>query len=213
MHSLTIDDIIKGIEKIITNAQILVEESYVLYDAKYYTRAYTLGHISREEMAKVFMLYKVGIEVIAGKKYDWEKLQKRFHSHQAKLEFFSMPYSFPVNIKELNKRKNDSLYVGFENGSFKLPSDVITKEIAYRCIELARMKVYRHTVVDNIIENLEFWKSEDKQLFETTCKKILVKSKEELLEEITSGEHAAKMLAIEKLIVDSYNQKLQSGEN
>lgn len=213
MHKLSIDDIIDGIEKIITNAQILVEESYILYDANYYTRAYTLGHISREEMAKVFMLYKVGIEIIAGKKYDWKKLRKRFHNHKAKLEFFSMPYSFPVNIEKLNKRKNDSLYVGFENDSFQLPSNVITKKIAYRCIELARMKVFRHTVVDNIIENLEFWKSQDKQLFDTTFNEILEKSKEELLEEVTSGEHAVKMLAVEKLIVDSYNQKKQNDEN
>ena len=168
-----------GIEKIIINAQILAEESHILYDAKYYTPAYTLGHISREEMAKVFMLYKVGIEIIAGKRYDWKKLRKRFHSHKAKLAFFSMPYPFPVDIEKLNKRK----------------------------------KVFRHTVVGNIIENLEFWKSADRPLFDTAFKEILEKSNEELLEEVTSGEHAAKMLAIEKLIVGSYNQKHQTDEN
>ena len=88
MQNMTIDDIIDGMVKITLNAQSLADEAELLLNNKYFARAYTLSHIARKEISKLYILFRIGIEVIAGKKYDNKKLQKRLNSHKSKIEFF-----------------------------------------------------------------------------------------------------------------------------
>ena len=67
MQNMTVDDIIDGMIKITLNAQSLADEAELLLNNKYFARSYTLAHIAREEISKLYMLFRIGIEVIAVK--------------------------------------------------------------------------------------------------------------------------------------------------
>ena len=158
MNNLTVDTIIDGMIKITSNAQSLVDEGELLFKNGYYSRAYTLSHIAREEMSKLFILFKVGIEIIGEKKYDYKKLQKRLRDHKSKIQFFTLPVALDgLNgeyIKGINKRKNDSLYVGYEKELFMLPSEHITEHIARRTLDIATSNIIRMINVYEIIQSL-----------------------------------------------------------
>lgn len=140
MNNLNIASIKDGIEKIIENSTSLINEASILYEAGYYARTYTLSHIAREEVAKIFMLCRVGIEIMGGKEYDYKKIRKRFHSHKSKVELFSAIHII-TNTDKLSKIKNDSLYVGYEGVLFTSPQDKISKEFAKNALELAKSRL------------------------------------------------------------------------
>lgn len=188
MNNLTVDTIIDGMIKITSNAQSLVDEGELLFKNGYYSRAYTLSHIAREEMSKLFMLFKVGIEIIGGKEYDYKKLQKRLRDHKSKIQFFTLPVTLDgLNggyIKGINKRKNDSLYVGYEKELFMLPSEHITEHIARRTLDIATSNIIKMINVYEIIQSLEHWKNAPKEDFDKTFGHIIYKTNEELIQEI-----------------------------
>lgn len=54
MQNMTVDDIIDGMIKITLNAQSLADEAELLLNNKYFARSYTLAHIAREEISKLY---------------------------------------------------------------------------------------------------------------------------------------------------------------
>lgn len=188
MKNLTVDAIIDGMIKITLNAQSLVEEGEILYKSKYYARTYTLAHIAREEISKLYMLYKVGIEIIAGKEFDHKKIEKRLRDHKSKIQFFAMPvYIDGLNgsyIRGMNKRKNDSLYVGYEDKNFQSPSENITEHIAKRTLDLATHQIIKLTNIYKLIETLDEWSKTPKEEFDRVFGGIIHKTNEELAKEI-----------------------------
>jgi AbiV family abortive infection protein len=213
MKNLTVDAILDGMIKITLNAQSLVEEGEILYKNKYYARTYTLAHIAREEISKLYMLYKVGIEIIAGKKFDHKKLEKRLRNHKSKIQFFSMPVMVvgldSKYVEGVNKRKNDSLYVGYENEIFKAPSENITEHIAKRTLDLATYQIIKFTNIHKLIETLDQWNKAPKEEFEKVFGKIIYKTNEELVKDIDSQALMQSMSFIENKLVDQYYTTIQ----
>lgn len=213
MQNMTVDDIIDGMVKITLNAQSLVDEAELLSKNKYHVRAYTLAHIAREEISKLYILFKVGIEVIAGKKYDYKKLQKRFNNHKSKIQFFSIPYCIDgLNgkyVEAINKRKNESLYVGYEQSKFQSPSDAITEHVANRTIELAINTILKLTHVHKIIESLIYWKEAPKEKFDKAFKNIIFKTNEEMLDEIPYDKVIKLVKYLEEKSFEQYSKNLE----
>jgi len=217
MKNLTVDTIIEGMVKITLNAQSLVEEAEILYENKYYARTYTLSHIAREEMSKLYMLYKVGIEIIAGKEFNHKKLEKRLRNHKSKIQFFSIPVTITgLNssyIKGINKRKNDSLYVGYEEEIFKSPKENITKYIAKRTLDLATYTIIKLTNVHNLIQTLDEWSKAPKDEFNKVFGNIIYKTNEELIEDIDSEALMKSMKFIEDELNDKFYQSIKEENN
>lgn len=217
MQNLTVDTIIDGMIKITLNAQSLVEEGEILYEHKYYARTYTLAHIAREEISKLYMLYKVGIEIIAGKKFDHKTLEKRLRNHKSKIQFFSMPIVVDgLNgsyIKGMNKRKNDSLYVGYEDNNFISPSENITEHIAKRTLDLATSHIIKLTGIQKIIESLDYWYKAPKEEFDKAFGKIIHKTNEELIEDIDVKSLMKKMKFIEEDLNSNYYKTIKEEKN
>jgi len=217
MQNLTVDTIIEGMIQITLNAQSLVEEAEILYENKYYARTYTLSHIAREEISKLYMLYKVGIEIIAGKEFDHKKLEKRLRNHKSKIQFFSMPITMTgLNssyVKGINKRKNDSLYVGYEEEMFKSPKENITEYISKRTLDLATQTIIKLTNIHKLIQTLDEWHKAPKEEFDKVFGGIIHKTNEELVEEIDSEALMRTMKFMEDKLNDKFYQTIKEENN
>lgn len=153
MDELTLQDVDTGIQAIFENVDSLTEEAALLFQHGRMARAYTLAHLSREELAKVTMLHSIGAKLLLGIQVDWKSFWKRFRDHKSKLfqdSFFNIALA---EIEEGKKKphyslisgavpfrndwKNKSLYVSWENG-FKNPIKLIDKEKVRNIIFLAR---------------------------------------------------------------------------
>lgn len=130
------------------NAEELFEDAQILLKNDRLPRAYTLFHLSIEEVGKVFVLYKYLLQndYSAG---NLDKFLSEMRDHKIKINLstnakileaaFTNSQSFDLyksiinheysesEIKELNKLKNDSLYSGFENDKSFLPHEKFSK--------------------------------------------------------------------------------------
>jgi hypothetical protein len=66
MDKLTPQDVDTGIQTILENVDSLTEEAALLFQNEKFARAYTLAHLSREELAKITMLHSVGVKLLLG---------------------------------------------------------------------------------------------------------------------------------------------------
>lgn len=151
---LTYAEVIDGVMHILRNAENLISEAKLLYEANRIPRAYTLSHLAREELAKIPMLFRVGAQILAGTTPDWRNFWKRFRDHKAKIRNDlvvqavatssvigdAAPELLEVMVATVdlrNDRKNNSLYVSFSDTGFASPDEAITAEVAARTIHLA----------------------------------------------------------------------------
>ncbi|ELP3505730.1 AbiV family abortive infection protein [Vibrio vulnificus] len=154
------DVLIAGAMKCIMNAQQLCTESKLLHEHQMYARSFALSHFSREEFAKALMLYRTAIEVKCGIKVDWKRLNRRFRDHKQKLindrlmsalicsladtdpsDGVNIFNSSMAGIEFSNNRKNECLYVDWNNGYFHLPEEIISEELSKRNLDLATYKI------------------------------------------------------------------------
>ena len=143
--------LIEGAAKTIKNADELFDEARLLAGKGHVARALLLHQISLEECGKAELLYVSLTEVLRGEPIDFKQLSKILAKHAAKNKtnaYFLPRSEAEVSAgeqrdskaaasafndlqnafhKESNDLKNLSLYVDFD-GSFKAPSEVITKE-------------------------------------------------------------------------------------
>jgi AbiV family abortive infection protein len=150
MQRITPEQIQQGRLKVLENAKSLLGEAEILARAEKHARAYTLAHLATEELAKIPMLARVGIELFIGEKVDFKKLAKRFRSHESTsgnaILFDYIHAELPdtpeaasgverlVSIKALNDRKNASLYVSYGENGFTTPEEAISPEEARTAI-------------------------------------------------------------------------------
>jgi AbiV family abortive infection protein len=210
MTPLTIDQIISGCEKISANARALISESDTLCKAVAFARAYALAHLAREECAKIPMLFKCGVLVILGQPVDWNKLEKRLRDHKSKISndkatlvMFAELYAggapsvesaanainalladHPIMSQESldhwNRRKNDSLYVGFDGNDFVEPSSQFTERQAWRTARLAEISLGQaHHIADSLRrwasdpqKAKEFWEPQIKTMQELGIERV-----------------------------------------
>ncbi len=150
-HPLTVEQIELGRAEILNNARALVEEAEILLGHQRYARAYALSHLASEELAKLPMLVRAAVEVACGVSVDWKRLDKRLRDHVEKadmamdMDFLSgrMPPEDYLDTKapQLNRLKNDSLYVGISAGAFVGPAQTISKEAAVAMYEASRRRL------------------------------------------------------------------------
>lgn len=140
--------------EVLRNAVGLLRDARLLLRNRRYPRAYALAHLATEEMSKLPMLVRAGLESQTDKSYDWRTIGKRMQSHRSKLrsaalwEYLRDPEMIDdADLKRLvnqltevgsaNDLKNQSLYAGFVNGEFRCPRESVSAEVAKAMVERA----------------------------------------------------------------------------
>lgn len=157
INNLKFDTIFEGAMKCLRNAQELCDEAEILHKNGKYARSFALSHFAREEFGKSFMLFRVLVDVSAGVKVDWKKLNRRFRDHKQKLvndsaistALFGHEWKrqgLPLEalfagIDFKNDQKNSCLYTDWQDGAFTLPSDKITEKQSERNLSLAIFRI------------------------------------------------------------------------
>jgi AbiV family abortive infection protein len=114
LQNLRFSELLDGAEKAVINGKSLIEEARLLLEHKHFARAYALAHLNREELSKLSMLYRAGLDVLLGNPVDWKNLYKRFRSHKHKiasdrlLSLASTGFSL-VRLKEISEGKGAPL--------------------------------------------------------------------------------------------------------
>jgi AbiV family abortive infection protein len=176
INNLKFDTIFDGAIKCLRNAQELCDESGILHKHGKYARSFALSHFAREEFGKSLMLFRVLVDVSAGVKVDWKKLNRRFRDHKQKLvndytisiALFGHEWKKQgLPIEELfagidfkNDRKNTCLYTDWQDGTFTLPSDTITEKQSERNLSLA---IYRIATLGPKLVQLQELKGTNKK--------------------------------------------------
>lgn len=146
------DKIIDGMKKSFSNAESLLNDAYFLQSNKKWSRAYTLSQLAIEELGKIPMLFELLINRINDYPIDYENLNSSFKNHPEKTkssinseiafmklykehsgakwvdEYVKKKEEQLANVDELNRMKNESLYVSVINNDFQSPEDIITEE-------------------------------------------------------------------------------------
>ena len=152
------------------NAVQLYEDATLLEKNNRFSRAFTLYHISFEEAGRFSLLvknlFKYFLGEIKASDLNYGNLKKQgYENHIEKLNesllcMFKLPIfntlvnengepydllkiyeQFSEDIPKLNKLKNDSLYITFENNSFKSPSDLIDEDSIYQAKTFAEIQI------------------------------------------------------------------------
>jgi len=186
LQDLSPDEIKRGIFLALENARELSEDAEILFKSGKYARAYTLYQLGMEEVGKSNILFNAlaGLRY-NHKDVDWNAMNKGFWRHTTKseraiaieklmvdmlkteatdvagIEDWEAYYEqlSNIDVDKLDKMKNDSLYLGFEDGKFRLPKDAITKEMTEEIkvsfgIRFKTNETLIHYFVDNNEHNL-----------------------------------------------------------
>lgn len=150
---------------ILENASELAQEAELLFNHQRFARTYTLAHLSSEELAKLPILAAVGVELSNNSTINWKHLDKRIHSHSAKLKGLLFVDFLGKNVdpttKDLiiyqqtlsrvelfNELKNVSLYAGVYQGCTYKPKVAITERLAYEALTAAKNRLELFSMVE-----------------------------------------------------------------
>lgn len=171
MTTLTIEEIEIGIRKSSDNSLRLFNDAVFLYRNKSYPTAYAIFQLASEEEAKVKLLIhlatrkRINNTITETEKNHYSKM---FSGHQEKIRYsagtdLAFIEHFPEHVrnisqelkriktetenpKNLDKLKQEALYVSIKNKKFKSPTDIIDKN---KCNQMG-LKVsdrIKHTIL------------------------------------------------------------------
>jgi len=129
--------------------------------AGYPATSFFLSHAALEEIAKIPMLVRVGLDIVAGTTIDWSEVGKRLQSHREKIQETWVGLHINADEKIANPEllakarkwfaddgqaralREHALYAGVINVigqpmAFKSPVDVIDRAMAEEALTIAR---------------------------------------------------------------------------
>ncbi|WP_217513166.1 AbiV family abortive infection protein [Vibrio metschnikovii] len=198
INNLKFDTIFDGAIKCLRNAQELCDEAEILHEHGKYARSFALSHFAREEFGKSVMLFRVLVDVSAGVKVDWKKLNRRFRDHKQKLAndsaistaLFGHEWKrqgLPLEglfagIDFKNDRKNSCLYTDWQDGAFTLPSDTITEKQSERNLSMA---IYRVATLGPKLVQLQDLKGTNKKELRKKYPDVMPSDLDEFLDTVS----------------------------
>ncbi|MFA7444395.1 MAG: AbiV family abortive infection protein [Flavobacteriaceae bacterium] len=172
-----------GIEKSLENAKDLFDDAEILFEHKRFPRAYTLYHLSIEELGKSSLIFHF---ILYGKSQEikyYNQIKKKLSNHQEKnkssigldtLLAFTISdeklkkkiihqiYKQENELEKLNNLKNSSLYtdVDIKNKKFIKPKEIITEQLVAEIkfiaqVRLNTAKAYFKLAIENFDELYE----------------------------------------------------------
>src|SRR5205807_491174 len=98
---LSIEETALGCHMALRNARELLDDAQLLLAHKRFARSYALAHLAAEELSKVPMLYRIGLQMHAGLDVNWKQLEVRFLNHATKTRANAvLDYFFDPNMAE-----------------------------------------------------------------------------------------------------------------
>lgn len=163
MKRLSPEDIEVARRKVLRNAVALLRDARLLFRHRRYPRAYALAHLASEEVVKLPMLVRAGLQSQTGSPFAWTTLGKRLQSHKAKLRQAAVSdYMLDLDmandrdlgklkaelasIGEANDLKNSSLYSGVTGDRFMSPREAVSADAARAMLDrsASRLAFYIH---------------------------------------------------------------------
>lgn len=144
--------------KVLRNAVALLREARLLMRHRRYARAYALAHLASEEMSKIPMLVRAGLESQVDPAFNWRAVAKRLQSHKAKLRAAAL-WDYMLDsvvqgdadlrsladqldtVDDSNDLKNQSLYSGVVEGAFVSPRESISPQLAQGMLDRSTMRL------------------------------------------------------------------------
>ena len=180
LENIAKDKIINGMKKSFNNAEELLNEAFLLKNNSNWARAYSLSQLAIEELAKIPLLFNLLIKRINGYEIDYKQMNRNFLNHSLKtklsieteINFYKLykiendakwmdnvikkAEEFIDKIDELNKYKNESLYVTLKGNDFQSPNEIINEEKFNSIYATAVMrKMMFKSIVDNSEKNID----------------------------------------------------------
>jgi AbiV family abortive infection protein len=157
MAGLSVAQIGDACEAALGNAVDLLNEAEILRRDQRCARAYFLAHIACEELGKLPILLALATSQQHGFPVDWKKIDRVLRSHGSKIRqvlFMDSLFgedglaagekSYEADLKRLRTytdMKNASLYSFYLDGTFHMPSAVMTCEFVDTFLALARSRL------------------------------------------------------------------------
>ncbi len=155
MKALSIPQVLSAFSKALENAQELIEDAELLLENNRYPRAFALAHLASEELIKSQLLFPVALVLARDRPVDWKKIHRVLRNHQVKIEgiilldFVFEPPSDGIYqasklsqrmraVRDINNRKNYSLYASQVDHEYFKPSELIDDQAAIACVSDAR---------------------------------------------------------------------------
>lgn len=148
----------KATDVALQNAEDLFEESLLLFENKFYPRAFSLGILTCEEMAKAFLYRCVSLEILQE-----DEISKLVKEHEEKIrqsgDLMALAWLFSEHLDEINKAiEHDKNYPDHKDHIFndvlgKLIPDsarIVVKNIL-KAQNLKLDSLYVHVQENNII--------------------------------------------------------------
>jgi len=173
MRAITIRQIETARKKVFSNAEGLLDDAELLFANGKFPRAYALAHLACEELSKIPMLVRVGLELAMGKAPDWKNFWRRLRDHSEKIDAWhfedymasdiqldnSDVKKYHENLKKtptLNEAKNISLYTSISSDEIVEPAEVVTKEIAESMLKYSKDRLDRFSESEKVsLEKIE----------------------------------------------------------
>jgi AbiV family abortive infection protein len=165
MRQLSPGEIEVARRKVLRNAVGLLRDARLLFRRRRYARAYALAHLASEEMSKIPMLVRAGLESQVNPRFDWKTLGKRLQSHKSKLKqaavfdyILEPEMAHDADVKRLKKAleeiddandlKNRSLYPGVVGNAFLSPLESVSAAAAKTMIALSESRLSTYLSIE-----------------------------------------------------------------
>jgi AbiV family abortive infection protein len=146
---------------IFTNAVDLISDAELLIQNGRFPRALSVSVLATEELAKVFITWRLHQAVNAGDFIDWPDVNKSLRDHEIKLSLITMmmraydrllkdgrdaavaglrgdgPEAFRY-ARSFNRIKQDGFYVGLTGTRARVPSTLISKGLAENALNVPK---------------------------------------------------------------------------
>lgn len=183
MTELSIEEIDKGMLKCTENSSSLIEDAKILLERKRYPTAYALLQLANEETAKIKILIRLALEkrseIVLMDEERKQYFNSLFVSHKEKnrlmgytdqnfnelaekinLPKFRDSKSIKAEIehpKELDKLKQNAIYVSIVDNKFVQPIEVITEEDCTERLEVVGFRLNRVKETVNLYRTRTDW--------------------------------------------------------
>lgn len=172
LNNVNPDELIKGIDLVLNNANALIEEGNILLKHKKHSRAYALYQLAIEEVGKSQILFSLIMKLKLGKEINYKELNRDFTEHTKKSKssivfevtaILLMNRNTPKdevekraalkemlddlnqekqNVNLLNDNKNNSLYTNVVDDKFVTPEMVVSDQMAAKMKEKANIRLH-----------------------------------------------------------------------
>jgi AbiV family abortive infection protein len=182
MSPLAVAEVRAAAVAALENARDLVSDAELLFGQRRYPTSFSMAILAAEELGKTAVLVGALDLLVIESPIDWDRLDRRLHSHRAKLRIVSAIDHFiarqkgdrPTDAKALrlsetpkyiDMGKQFGFYVQVEAAKLRIPKQTISREMAADALQGVRGTVGLFDGIEPYIRGEQFARSREKSEF------------------------------------------------